>query len=76
MAKKCYRCGSERLTRLVPAGALVVPEISEAVAEGLAEVVCNNDGFMTGYRTRCEDCGFEWTPLMEERLEAEKNQKE
>lgn len=75
MVKKCYRCGSERLTRLVPAGALVVPEISEAVAEGLAEVVCNNDGFMTGYRTRCEDCGFEWTLLMEERLEAEKNQK-
>ena len=75
MVKKCYRCGSKRLTRLVPAGALVVPEISEAVAEGLAEVVCNNDGFMTGYRTRCEDCGFEWTPLMEERLEAEKNQK-
>ena len=75
MVKKCYRCGSERLTRLVPAGALVVPEKSEAVAEGLAEVVCNNDGFMTGYRTRCEDCGFEWTPLMEERLEAEKNQK-
>ena len=72
MVKKCYRCGSERLTRLVPAGALVVPEISEAVAEGLAEVVCNNDGFMTGYRTRCEDCGFEWTPLMEKRLEAEK----
>lgn len=75
MVKKCYRCGSERLTRLVPAGALVVPEISEAVAEGLAEVVCNNDGFMTGYRTRCEDCGFEWTPLMGKRLEAEKNQK-
>ena len=75
MAKKCYRCGSERLTRLVPAGALVVPEISEAVAEGLAEVVCNNDGFMTGYRTRCEDCGFEWSPLMGKRLEAEKNQK-
>ena len=75
MVKKCYRCGSERLTRLVPAGALVVPEISEAVAEGLAEVVCNNDGFMTGYRTRCEDCGFEWTPLIGKRLEAEKNQK-
>ncbi len=75
MVKKCYRCGSERLTRLVPAGALVVPEISEAVAEGLAEVVCNNDGFMTGYRTRCEDCGFEWSPLMGKRLEAEKNQK-
>ena len=71
MVKKCYRCGSERLTRLVPAGALVVPEISEAVAEGLAEVVCNNDGFMTGYRTRCENCGFEWTPLMGKRLEAE-----
>ena len=75
MVKKCYRCGSERLTRLVPAGALVVPEISEAVAEGLAEVVCNNDGFMTGYRTRCEDSGFEWSPLMGKRLEAEKNQK-
>ena len=75
MVKKCYRCGSERLTRLVPAGALVVPEISEAVAEGLAEVVFNNDGVMTGYRTRCEDCGFEWTPLMGKRLEAEKNQK-
>ena len=71
MVKKGSRCGSERLTRLVPAGALVVPEISEAVAEGLAEVVCNNDGFMTGYRTRCEDCGFEWTPLMGKRLEAE-----
>ena len=75
MVKKCYRCGSERLTRLVPSGALVVPEISEAFAEGLAEVVCNNDGFMTGYRTRCEDCGFEWSPLMGKRLEAEKNQK-
>ena len=36
MAKKCYRCGSERLTRLVPAGALVVPEISEAVAAALS----------------------------------------
>ena len=71
MVQICYRCGRERLTRLVPAGALVVPERSEAVAEGLAEVVCNNDGFMTGYRTRCEDCGFEWTPLMGKRLEAE-----
>ncbi len=71
MAKKCYICGSENLTRLVPAGALVVPEISEAVADGLLEVVCNDDGFMTGYRTRCEECGFEWTPLMEKRLEDE-----
>ena len=71
MAKKCYICGSENLTRLVPAGALVVPEISEAVADGLLEVVCNDDGFMTGYRTRCENCGFEWTPLMEKRLEDE-----
>ena len=71
MAKKCYSCGSENLTRLVPAGALVVPEISEAVADGLLEVVCNDEGFMTGYRTRCENCGFEWTPLMEKRLEDE-----
>ena len=72
MTDKCYRCGSEKLTRLVPAGALIVPEISEAVANGLAEVVCNSEGFMTGYRTRCADCGLEWTPLMEERFEAEK----
>ena len=48
-----------------------MPEISEAVADGLLEVVCNEDGFMTGYKTRCEECGFVWTPLMEKRLEAE-----
>ena len=50
MAKKCYICGSENLTRLVPAGALVVPEISEAVADGLLEAVCKDEGFMTDCR--------------------------
>ena len=39
MAKKCYRCGSERLTRLVPAGALVVPERSEAVADRFLKII-------------------------------------
>ena len=71
MAKKCYRCGSENLTMLVPAGAMIVPEINEAVADGRVEVICNNEGFMTGSRTRCNDCGFEWTPLMKKRLEEE-----
>lgn len=73
MSKKCYKCGSENLIKIVPAGALAVPEVSEAVAIGIAEVVCNDDGLMTGYRTKCKDCGFEWTYTIEQKFEAEKS---
>ena len=36
MAKKCFRCGSEKLVKVVPAKALVIPEIKQEVEDGTA----------------------------------------
>ena len=72
MTKKCYRCGSENLVKVVPAKALVIPEIKKEVEDGLAEASCGCAGFQTGYRTKCRDCGFTWDYLMERQMEAEK----
>ena len=33
MAKKCFRCGSEKLVKVVPAKALVIPEIKQKVLQ-------------------------------------------
>ena len=40
MAKKCFRCGSEKLVKVVPAKALVIPEIKQEVEDGTAVVSC------------------------------------
>lgn len=70
MAKKCYRCGSENLIKVLPAKALVVPELKKEVEAGLAEVSCGCAGFQTGHRTKCKACGFTWDYLLERQMEA------
>ncbi len=69
MAKKCFRCGSEDLIKIVPASALVIPEIKKEVEQGLAKANCGCTGFQTGHRTKCKSCGFEWDYLIERQME-------
>lgn len=72
MTKKCYRCGSEKLIKVIPAKTLVIPELKKEVEEGLAEVDCGCAGFQTAERTRCRDCGFTWDYLTERQMELQK----
>ena len=76
MVKKCYRCGSENLIKVIPAKALVIPELKKEVMDGLAEVSCGCAGFETGSRTKCKDCGFVWDYLIEQQLEELKKEEE
>lgn len=76
MGKRCYRCGSDDLIKVVSARSLVIPEIKQAVAEGLAEVSCGCAGFQTGHRTKCRNCGFVWDDLMEAQLEQNRRENE
>ena len=76
MGNKCYRCGSENLIKVIPAKALVIPELKKEVEDGLAEVDCGCSGFQTGHRTKCRDCGFMWDYLTEQQLERQLAEKE
>lgn len=73
MAKKCYRCGSENLIKVISAKTLVIPELKAEVEAGLAEVDCGCAGFQTASRTRCKDCGFTWDYLIEEQMKEQEN---
>ena len=68
MAKKCFRCGSEKLVKVVPAKALVIPEIKQEVEDGTAVVSCGCAGFLSSHMTRCRNCVFEWDDIMEQQM--------
>ena len=63
MAKKCFRCGSEKLVKVG-----VIPEIKQEVEDGTAVVSCGCAGFLSSHMTRCRNCGFEWDDIMEQQM--------
>ena len=58
MIKKCFRCGSDNLVKVVSAKSLVIPEIKREVESGAAPISL----------TRCRNCGFEWDDIMERQM--------
>lgn len=74
--KKCLRCGSEHVVKVVPASALCVQEIRKDVEEGRAVASCCCGGTAGSGIYRCLDCNFEWDRYMEtgilQELEAKK----
>ena len=68
MIKKCFRCGSDNLVKVVSAKSLVIPEIKREVESGAAEVSCGCAGFLSSHITRCRNCGFEWDDIMERQM--------
>lgn len=63
--KTCFRCGSKRVAKVVPASALCVPEIRKDVEEGRAVTNCCCGGTAGSGIYRCLDCNFEWDRYME-----------
>lgn len=72
MKRKCFRCGSENLVKVVSAKALVIPEIKQEVESGAAEISCGCTGFLSSHMTRCKNCGFEWDNMMERQMMQQK----
>lgn len=72
----CFKCGSAHVAKVVPASALCVPEIRQAVEDGRAVTNCCCAGASGSGVYRCLDCGFEWDHYMEmsmlQELEAKK----
>lgn len=60
MERKCYKCGSTRIAKVVPASALCIPEVKKDVAEGRSVVNCCCGGVAGSGVYRCLDCNFEW----------------
>ena len=72
MEKKCYKCGSSRVAKVVPASALCIPEIKKDVEEGRAVANCCCGGSAGSGVYRCLDCNFEWDHYFELGMEQEK----
>jgi hypothetical protein len=60
MEKKCYKCGSANVAKIVPAGAACIPEVKKDIVEGRAIACCCCAGTGSTGSYRCKDCGFEW----------------
>ena len=60
MANKCFRCGSEKLVKVVPAKALVIPEIKQEVEDGTAVVSCGCAGFLWQYEPAVHTVCWSW----------------
>jgi len=58
--KKCYKCGSEKVVRIVSANAACIPSVKEQILSGKAEMNCCCAGTGSTGMYRCKDCGFEW----------------
>ena len=58
----------KKLVKVVPAKALVIPEIKQEVEDGTAVVSCGCAGFLSSHMTRCRNCGFEWDDIMEQQM--------
>ena len=69
--KKCLRCGSEHVVKVVPTSALCVPEIKREVEAGRAVANCCCGGTAGSGIYRCLDCNFEWDRYMEMSILAE-----
>lgn len=60
MEKKCYKCGSANVVKVVPASAAGIPEIKKDIIEGRSVISCCSAGKASGSLYRCKDCNFEW----------------
>ena len=58
--KKCYRCGSFNVAKVVPASLAYLPEIREDILKGKAVTKCCPAGQGVSGQYRCLDCDFEW----------------
>lgn len=71
MEQKCYRCGSARVAKVIPAKAAFLPEWKEELASGRAVAACGCGGTAGSQVKRCQDCGFEWDYYYERAMEME-----
>lgn len=60
MEKKCFKCGSTDIVKVVPASAASIPEIKKDIEEGRAVMSCCCAGTGRSSVFRCKACGFEW----------------
>lgn len=74
MSKKCIKCGSENVIKIVPAASMVIPEVKQEVKEGRAKVSCCCAGGFSGTSYKCKDCGFKWDSQIEEHMEKQQEE--
>lgn len=65
LEKKCYKCGSANVVKVVPASAAGIPEIKKDIIEGRSIISCCSAGKASGSLYRCKDCNFEWDHYFE-----------
>lgn len=73
MEKKCYKCGSTNVVRVVPASLAGIPEIKKDIEEGRAVASCCCAGAGCGTVYRCQDCNFEWDHYYELGMQQQEN---
>lgn len=71
MGQKCYRCGSDRVAKVIPAKAAFLPEWKEEITAGRAVAACGCGGTAGSQVKRCLSCGFEWDYYYERAMEME-----
>ena len=69
MKRKCYKCGSTNIAKVVSGNAAFIPEIKKDLIEGRAVLGCGCSGGGTTGLYRCVDCGFEWDYYYERSME-------
>ena len=69
MEKKCYKCGSAKVAKVVSGNLAYIPEIRKDLIEGRAVLGCACGGAGTTGVYRCLDCGFEWDYYYEKAME-------
>lgn len=72
MKKKCYKCSSANVAKIVSGNAASIPEIKKNLIAGRAVLSCGCGGSGTTGLYRCLDCGFEWDYYYERALEQKK----
>jgi hypothetical protein len=72
MERKCYRCGSSNVARVVPPSMAADPDVRKEILEGKAVAACCSAGFTASGLYRCKDCNFEWDYYYERARESER----
>lgn len=69
MGKKCFKCGSTNVVKVVSGNAAFIPEVKEELIAGKAVMGCGCGGSASTGLQRCMDCGFEWDYYYERAME-------
>lgn len=72
MERKCYRCGSARIAKIVSPTSANLAGIRKEIIEGKAIVKCGCGTMGSTGRYQCLDCDFEWDHFFEMAKEQEK----